>query len=92
MEFRLLGPLEAVDGGRTLALGGTKQRALLAVLLLNANETVPGERLVDALWGEHPPATATKAIQVYVSGLRRVLGAERLQTRGRGYAILALPD
>jgi DNA-binding SARP family transcriptional activator len=92
MEFRLLGPLEAVDDGRTLPLGGTKQRALLAVLLLSANETVPGERLVDALWGERPPATATKAIQVYVSGLRRVVGADRLQTRGRGYAIVAVPE
>ena len=60
MEFRMLGPLEVLDGGREIAVGGGKQRALLAVLLLNANEVVPSERLIDELWGEAAPATATR--------------------------------
>ena len=68
MDFRLLGPLEVVDDGdRSLALGGAKQRALLAVLLLHANDVVSTERLVDEVWGESPPATVAKSIQVYVS-------------------------
>jgi DNA-binding SARP family transcriptional activator len=92
MEFRLLGPVEVREGDRLLALGGAKQRTLLAVLLLRANEPVGVERLVDALWGEAPPPSAAKAIQVYVSGLRRVLGADRVQTRGRGYAIRVEDD
>jgi DNA-binding SARP family transcriptional activator len=70
MDFRLLGPLEVVQHDRPLALGGRKQRALLAVLLLHANELVATERLIDDLWGESPPATVAKSIHVYVSGLQ----------------------
>jgi len=81
MEFRVLGPLEVAEQGRPLALGGGKQRALLAVLLLNANDVVPSERLVDEVWGESPPATAAKAVQVYVSRLRRQFGDDRLLTQ-----------
>jgi DNA-binding SARP family transcriptional activator len=74
MEFSILGPLEVRAGGRAVALGGTKPRALLAVLLLHANEAVSGERLALALWGEDAPAGAVKTVQVYMSRLRRALG------------------
>jgi DNA-binding SARP family transcriptional activator len=85
MEFRILGPLEARDEGRLLALGAAKQRALLGVLLLHANEVVGSEHLVDDLWGEHPPRTATKLVQGYVSNLRKVVGGDVLVTRSPGY-------
>jgi len=58
MEFRILGPLEVLEEGRPVALGGAKQRALLAVLLLHANEVVSRDRLIDELWGGEPPDTA----------------------------------
>jgi len=87
VEFRVLGPLEVSKGGAELALGGPRQRALLAFLLLHANELVGRERIVDCLWGERPPESAANAIQVAVHGLRRVLGAERLETRGTGYTL-----
>ena len=73
MDFRILGPLEVLDEGRAVALGGSKQRALLAVLVLHANETLSTDRLIDELWGEHPPATAAKTVQVHVSRLRKAL-------------------
>jgi DNA-binding SARP family transcriptional activator len=87
MDFRLLGPLEANEGGKPIALGGAKQRALLAVLLLNANRVVSTDRLIDDLWGERPPATAGHSIQVYVSQLRKALGRERLTTQKPGYVL-----
>jgi len=87
LEFRLLGPLEVVDGDRTLALGAGQQRALFAMLLLHANEVVSADRLIDALWGAAPPATAAKTVQVYVSRLRKVLGDGRLVTLAPGYAL-----
>jgi DNA-binding SARP family transcriptional activator/streptogramin lyase len=91
MEFRILGPLEARADGRTLELGGAKQRAVLSVLLLHANEVVSAERLVDELWGERPPASAAKLVQGYVSGLRRVLAeagnGTMLLTRPPGYLL-----
>ena len=86
-EFRLLGPLEAVVDGTPVRLAAEKPRALLALLLLNRNRVVPTERLVDELWGEEPPARATKALQVYVSQLRKALGPERLVTRPPGYEL-----
>ena len=73
MDFRLLGPLEVVEDDGSLALGGVKQRSLLAILLLHANQVVSSDRLIDELWGGSPPATAAKSIQVYVSRLRKVL-------------------
>jgi YVTN family beta-propeller protein len=93
MEFRLLGPLEVVDQGRPLALGRGKHRALLALLLLHANEVVATSRLIDELWGEDPPPTAGKIVRNYVSSLRKALGAgqELLQTHPAGYR-LALGD
>ena len=86
MEFRILGPLEAADDEGAVALGPTKQRALLAVLLLHRGEVVPSERLIEELWGGRAPATAAKSVQVYVSQLRKALG-ERLVTRGGGYVL-----
>src|SRR3954454_13234030 len=87
MEFRVLGPLEARERDRSLPLGGAKQRALLALLVLNANRVVPRERLIDELWGDEPPDTAVATVQVYVSRLRKVLGAETLITRPPGYLL-----
>ena len=87
MEFRLLGPLEVVQRDSALAVGGGKQRALLAVLLLHANEVVSTDRLLDDLWGSSPPATAVKSIQLYVSRLRKELGEGRLVTRAPGYVL-----
>jgi DNA-binding SARP family transcriptional activator len=90
MELRILGPLEVCsDDGRKRDLVG-KQRALLAVLLLHANEVVSIDRLIDALWGVEPPETAEKALQVYVSRLRKFLqpeGKALLVTRPPGYAL-----
>ncbi len=87
MEFRILGPLEVVSGDRVIDLGGAKQRALLAVLLLNANEVVSKDRLLDALWEDDPPETAHKALQVHVSALRKLLGKERVETHPAGYRL-----
>jgi DNA-binding SARP family transcriptional activator len=89
VEFRVLGPLEVLDAGRPLELGPPRQRALLAFLLLHANEVVSTDRLAEALWPAEIPRTAAKAIQVYVSALRKVLGSarDRLETRGPGYAL-----
>ena len=92
MEFRILGPLEVLENGRRLELGGAKQRALLAVLLLHANEVVSTDRLIDALWEEDAPETGRKALQVYVSQLRKVLGKERIATRPPGYRLGVEPD
>lgn len=91
MEFRVLGPLEVASGGSVLACGGPKQRALLAFLLLRANEAVGRDRLIEALWGEAPPGNAANALQVHVHGLRKLLGRERLETRGSAYALRVEP-
>ena len=87
MEFRILGPLEVWDEGRPVRIGGAKERALLVVLLLHANESVSVDRLIDELWGARPPATAKKSVQVRVAGLRRALGDGMLLTHGGGYLI-----
>ena len=87
MEFRILGPLEVVDDGAGLPLGGRKQRALLAVLLLNADEVVSSDKMIEALWGEGPPRTALTSLQNSVSRLRKLLGPERLVTRPPGYML-----
>jgi predicted ATPase/DNA-binding SARP family transcriptional activator len=88
MRFGILGPfVVADDEGRELALGGIKQRSVLAILLLHAGEVVPSDRLIDELWGECAPATATKTVQVYVSNLRKALGDGVLVTRSGGYAL-----
>jgi DNA-binding SARP family transcriptional activator len=92
VEFRLLGPLDVAENDRSLALGGVKQRSLLAVLLLHANEVVSTDRLIDELWGGDPPATAAKSVQVHVSKLRKELGYARLVTRPPGYVLLVEPS
>jgi DNA-binding SARP family transcriptional activator/WD40 repeat protein len=95
MEFRLLGVLEALDHGLPVSLGGPKQRALLAMLLLNANRAVSTDRIVDGLWGEDPPLRAAATVHVYVSKLRKVLEPDRrpnadptvLVTKAPGYCL-----
>jgi predicted ATPase/class 3 adenylate cyclase len=87
MDFRILGPLEALDGARQVTLGGRKRRAVLAVLLLHANETLSSERLIDELWGEQPPVNALKTLQVHVSRLRKELGPGVLVTREHAYEL-----
>jgi DNA-binding SARP family transcriptional activator/class 3 adenylate cyclase len=87
MEFRILGPLEAADERGIVVLGPTKQRALLALLLLNPGRTMPIARLVDDLWGDEPPASARKVIQIYVSRLRKLLPDGMLQTHAAGYRL-----
>ena len=85
MEYAILGPLEVRLDGSPIALGGPKQRALLAFFLLNANEIVSRDRLIDALWGERPPPSVNQSLDSYVSRLRRVLGRDRLVRRPPGY-------
>jgi DNA-binding SARP family transcriptional activator/DNA-binding beta-propeller fold protein YncE len=98
MEFRILGPLEIVDDERTLALRGPKQRALLTILLLHANEAVSRERLIEDLWGERRPETAATALHGHVSQLRKVLESagnrdeRQLVTRAPGYELCLEPE
>jgi DNA-binding SARP family transcriptional activator len=92
MEFRILGPLEVTGNGRPVELGAAKQQALLGLLLLHAGEVVPTARLVDELWGESPPQSATKAVQGYVHGLRKALGAGTILTRAGGYLARVEPE
>jgi predicted ATPase/DNA-binding SARP family transcriptional activator len=87
VEFWILGPLEVRDGGSARALGGAKQRALLAILLLHANRVVSTDRLIDALWGDGAPATVRSALRVHVAQLRKALGESRLHTRFPGYVL-----
>jgi len=91
MQFRILGPLEVEGDGEPLALGGAKQRAVLAVLLLHANRVVSRDRLIDAVWGERAPETAYSALQGYVSALRKALGADLILTRAPGYVLETAP-
>ena len=76
MDFRILGPLEVECEGRALPLGGRQQRELLALLLLHANEVVPVDEIIDELWPEAPPPSATRSIHALVSRLRRLLEGE----------------
>lgn len=90
LTFLVLGELEVLADGTPLALGGPKQRTLLALLLVE-RKSVSSERLIDGLWPGGPPATAQKSIQVYVSGLRKILGDSRIVTRGRAYELCVEP-
>jgi DNA-binding SARP family transcriptional activator len=88
MRFGILGPFTVVDDdGRELALGGPKQRSVLAILLLHAGEVVSTDRVIDELWGERAPASSAKSVQVYVSNLRKALGEGVLITRAGGYVL-----
>jgi len=91
MEFRILGALDVRDGRQLLPLGGAKPRALLAVLLLRANEMVSSDRLIDEIWGEKPPRSAAKLVQGYVSQLRRSLG-DAIETHPPGYRLRVEDD
>ena len=99
MDFRILGPLEVLDEGGAIALGGSKQRALLALLLLHVNETLSTDRLIDELWGERPPANAAKTVQMQIVRLRKALAgqagdgpADVVVTRERGYELRLDPE
>jgi YVTN family beta-propeller protein len=91
LEFHILGPFEVVEQARPVVLGGPKQRALLAILLLRRGQVVTSDRLIDELWGERPPATAAKTLQGYVWHLRKALGNDVLVTRGGGYVLVTAP-
>ncbi len=89
MDYRILGPLEAFEGERRLSLGGSRQRAVLALLLLHRNQALGSDVIIDELWGEEPPPTAAKVLQNCVSALRKELpgGAETLRTVGAAYEL-----
>ena len=92
-KYRILGPLEVNSGDRILELGGHRQRSLLAILLIHANEVVGTDRLVAELWGDRPPSGAHNTLQSYVSRLRKVFPDDGvLQTRPPGYQLLVEPD
>jgi YVTN family beta-propeller protein len=92
MRFGILGSLEVIEDGRSLALGGPKQRALLAMLLLHANEAVSRDRLIDGLWGERPPAMPAHTLDTYLSRLRKLLGPDRIERNAGGYVLRVEPD
>jgi DNA-binding SARP family transcriptional activator len=92
MEFRILGSLEVLADGREVPLGGPRPRAVLAILLLHRGEVVSVDSIADDLWGERPPKTATKNVQVHVSRLRKVLPQGVLTTKSPGYVIRVEAD
>jgi predicted ATPase/DNA-binding SARP family transcriptional activator len=97
IDFRVLGPLEIACGDRLVPVAAPRQRALLAILLLRANEVVSSERLIEELWGETAPPTAASALRVHVAQLRQALGSvmptdRLLVTRAPGYALMVGPD
>jgi predicted ATPase/DNA-binding SARP family transcriptional activator len=91
-QFRILGPVEALVDDQAVPLGAPKQRALLALLLVNRGRVVTAEQIIDGIWGDAPPASAAQSLQVYVHGLRRALGAHRIETAGRGYRAVVSED
>ncbi len=91
-DFRVLGPLEVLDSGRSIGLGGLRQRTLLVLLLLRANEAVSRDRLIDDLWGAEPPATAANSLAALVARLRRALPADLLLTTQGGYELTIEPE
>jgi DNA-binding SARP family transcriptional activator len=91
-DFRMLGTLEVIGDDGPVTLGGPRQRALLALLLLRAGRVVPTEQLVDELYGAEPPKTATAALQNAVGALRKVLGPDVLVTRAPGYVLAVPPE
>ncbi|HEY7073775.1 MAG TPA: BTAD domain-containing putative transcriptional regulator [Solirubrobacteraceae bacterium] len=92
MRFELLGPLKVLEGESEVTPARPKQRALLSLLLLRRGEVVPGAQLIDALWGEEPPGTAQTALHGHVSTLRKLIGADRIETRPPGYSLQVAPD
>src|SRR6266550_8054846 len=92
MDYRILGPLEALDGERQLPLGGARQRAVLALLLLHRNETLTRDVIVDELWGEDAPPTAAKVLQNCVSALRKELPSDTIRRVAGPYKLTLEPD
>jgi DNA-binding SARP family transcriptional activator/tetratricopeptide (TPR) repeat protein len=92
MEFRILGPLEVVEDGRPVPLERRRMRALLAFLLLHANEPVSADRLVDEVWGPQPPKTAAASLQNYVSRLRKAIGTTSIVSQPPGYVLRVDPE
>jgi len=92
LEFKILGPLDVSSDQGPLKLGGSKQRALLAALLLNAGRVVSTDALVDQLWGERPPRTAVTSLQNFLSHLRKLLGADAVATKAPGYVLRVEPN
>jgi DNA-binding SARP family transcriptional activator len=92
LEFRVLGPLEVVEDGRPVPLDRRRLRALLAFLLLHANELVSSDRLIDEVWGPDPPKTAGASLQNYVSRLRKAIGAEAIVSQPSGYVLRVDPE
>src|SRR5262245_39602111 len=90
-DFRILGPLEVTADGRPVVVGGRKLRALLALLLLDGGRVVSTDRILDSLWGEHPPRTATTSLQNFVSQLRKLLGPGVVETKTPGYRLRIPP-
>src|SRR4051812_20555373 len=90
--IHLLGPFEVREASEPVPLGGRKPRALLARLALDANRTVPADRLIVDLWGEDAPDSAAKMVQIHVSQLRKVLSPGMLVTRPGGYELVAEPE
>src|SRR5215469_12581084 len=87
VRFAILGPIELAAEDGPVPVGGLKQRALLAFLLLHANEVISRDRLIDALWGESPPPSASESLDAYVYRLRKLTGRDRLARRGGGYVL-----
>jgi ABC-type transport system substrate-binding protein/DNA-binding SARP family transcriptional activator len=87
VQFGVLGPVEMRQDGEIVPLGGPKQRALLAFLLLHANEAVSRDRLIEALWGERPPASVEQSLDSYISRLRRLVGPGRIERQAEGYRL-----
>jgi DNA-binding SARP family transcriptional activator len=92
VEFGILGPLEVVTPEGPVPVPGAKERAVLAYLLLHAGEVVGMDRLIDELWGEEPPESARKSLQVRVAGLRKALGPDHILTRPSGYLLRVESD
>ena len=91
MEFRILGPLSIVDGGREVELGRARERAVLSVLLLHANRVVSRDSLIDSLWGEDPPVAARNSLSVRITTLRKLLGGDRIVSQPPGYLVRVEP-
>jgi DNA-binding SARP family transcriptional activator len=87
MDFRVLGPMEIRRGGRLVDLRGSKRRAVLALLVLHVNEVVRSDRLIEEIWGAHPPANTSAALQNHISRLRKGIGADVLVTKPWGYVL-----
>src|SRR5438270_11153630 len=92
LDFRILGPIEVWDGERAVSLGGQRQRAVLAILALNAGRVVSTDGLIDQLWGEEPPKTAATSLQNFISQLRKTIGAKVVVTKPPGYLLDVTPE